>query len=588
MRGARHPRRPAFLPRSRAPSAATRSARRQRSCWLAAEIRLVTLAGPGGVGKTRLATEVVAVSGGRWRDGWRFVSLASLQAAEQVETTLADAFELVIAEGERPREVLARWLAPRELLLVIDNFEHLLTAAPLITELLGAAPGVTVLSTSREPLGLRGEHVVRIAGLSDEHGAELFLERARDHNPDLAPDDAEREAIVALCRRLDGLPLAIELTASWTSVLPIAQLASQLEHPLALLDRGARDAPARQRTLRATIDWSYNLLDADARIRLRGPRGVPWRLHRRCRPDPSPGPSVHVLAELQAKSLIARRGDRFAMLETLREYAAERLAEHADADRDSNAPRRALRRARRGQRSRARRAGLGPLATPPGRRNRQPPRGVCLAGGRNGACNPRWRSPARCSHSGDQAHTTARSAVGSPRHSPSQTTPRRPSPAPAHCWHPREVPCWPPPRFALLDPEQAERDANAALELYRQLGDQAGIAESLVSLGYRQVCLGRYRQATALAQQALAAARTSGDAARHRFGAVAAGNRWGELRRGPRARPRGGRALPRQRRDTPHLPAITHRRLRRHRGRALQRGAAPARRGAARRASGRR
>ena len=147
----------------------------------------------------------------------RFVSLAALQAAEQVETTLADAFELVDAEGERPREVLARLLAPRELLLVLDNFEHLLPAAPLISELLGAAPGLTVLATSREPLGLRGEHVVRVAGLSDEDAAELFLERARDHDPDLAPDDTEREAIVALCRRLDGLPLAIELTASWTS-----------------------------------------------------------------------------------------------------------------------------------------------------------------------------------------------------------------------------------------------------------------------------------------------------------------------------------------------------------------------------------
>ena len=136
---------------ARVPVPLTRTIGRDTECSATAQllaradIRLVTLAGPGGVGKTRLATEVVALSGGRWRDGWRFVSLASLQAAEQVETTLADAFELVIAEGERPREALARWLAPRELLLVIDNFEHLLTAAPLVSELLGAAPGVTVL-----------------------------------------------------------------------------------------------------------------------------------------------------------------------------------------------------------------------------------------------------------------------------------------------------------------------------------------------------------------------------------------------------------------------------------------------------------
>ena len=116
------------------------------------EIRLVTLPVPAGWGRRVWLLRSPPGSGGRWRDGWRFVSLASLQAAEQVETTLAGAFEVVFAEGERPREALARWLAPRDLLLVIDNFEHLLAAAPLVSELLDAAPGLTVLATSREPL----------------------------------------------------------------------------------------------------------------------------------------------------------------------------------------------------------------------------------------------------------------------------------------------------------------------------------------------------------------------------------------------------------------------------------------------------
>ena len=152
---------------------------------------------------------------------------------------------MVVAEDELPRTALARWLAPRELLLVIDNFEHLLTAAPLVGELLDAAPGVTVLATSREPLRLGGERIARVAGLSDDDASQLFLERARDHDPGLEPDGAEREQVATMCRQLDGLPLAIEPTAPWVTLLPISQLASRLEHPLEILDRGARDAPSR-------------------------------------------------------------------------------------------------------------------------------------------------------------------------------------------------------------------------------------------------------------------------------------------------------------------------------------------------------
>ena len=500
---------------ARVPVPLTRTVGRDMECSATAQllarsdIRLVTLAGPGGVGKTRLAAEVVAVSGGQWRDGWRFISLASLQATEQVETTLADAFELVIAEGERPREVLARWLAPRELLLVIDNFEHLLTAAPLIGELLGAAPGVTVLATSREPLGLRGEHVVRITGLSDEHGAELFLERVRDHHSDLAPDDAEREAIVALCRRLDGLPLAIELTAPWTSLVPIAQLASQFQQPLALLDRGARDAPARQRTLRATIDWSYDLLDADARSAF----AALAVFHGGCTIDAAQTitrASLNVLAELHAKSLIARRGDRLMMLETLREYAAERLLERADADEV---------RARHAEH-------FGALA----------------ADSEVGLDGPDWVLWQRRLDAEIDNLRAAFARLLAARHvEPALALASALQPFWRPGGHDREIRGWlttalsladdttPPssrarallassrgallasPQYWLLDPKQAEQDATTALELYRQIGDQAGIAESLVSLGYRQVCLGHYRQAGILAQQALAAARTSRD-----------------------------------------------------------------------------
>ena len=474
-----------------------------------AEVRLVTLTGPGGVGKTRLAIEVATALGERWRDKWRFVSLASLQAVEQVETTLAGALEVVVAEGERPRETLARWLAPREVLIVIDNFEHLLAAAPLVSELLDAAPGVTVLATSREPLRLRAERVVRVAGLSDEGAAELFLERARDHEPDLKPDDAERDAMVGICRRLDGLPLAIELTAPWISLLSISQLASRLREPLVILDRGARDAPARQRTLRATIDWSYNLLDAEARCTFAALAVFPGGCTIEAAQDIARAP-LHTLAALEAKSLITRRGERLVMLETLRDYAAERLAERADADEI---------------------------------RSRHAAHFVTLAeDGEAGLDGPDW---VVWRHRLDTEIDNFRAAfawlVSARRVESALALAGSLQPFWRLGWHDREIRSWlntalaladdtTPPgtrarallassrgallaslRWALLDPDQAERDATAALELYRELGDRAGIAESLVSIGYRQVCLGHYGKASALAGEALVEARASGD-----------------------------------------------------------------------------
>ncbi len=473
------------------------------------EIRLVTLTGPGGVGKTRLASELGTVVGARWRDGWRFVSLASLPAAEQVETTLAGSFEVIVAEGEPPREAVARWLAPRELLLVIDNFEHVLAAAPLVSELLDAAPGLTVLATSREPLGLRGERVASVAGLNDKDAADLFLERARDHDPDLEPDDTGREAIVAMCRHVDGLPLAIELTAPWVALLPLSELASRLQDPLAFLDRGARDAPERQRTLRATIDWSYNLLDAPARSAF----AALAAFQAGCTIDAAQDiarANLDALARLRDKSLIARRDERLVMLETVRDYAAERLAERGDADEiHSRHSQYFLMLAEDGE---ARLDGPDWIAW---RRrldaeidNFRAAFAWLVAAGRvesalslASALQPFWRpgghdreirawlnTALSLADDTTPTGTRARALLASSRGALLASL-----------------------RSALLDPEQAERDAAAALELYRQLDDQAGVAESLVSLGYRQVCLGRYRQAGALAREALAAASASHD-----------------------------------------------------------------------------
>jgi tetratricopeptide (TPR) repeat protein len=366
-----------------------------------------------------------------------------------------------------------------------------------------------VLATSREPLGLRGERIVHVAGLSDQHAAKLFLERASDYEPGLAPDDADREAIVALCRRLDGLPLAIELTAPWISLLSIAQLASRLQQPLVLLDRGDRDAPVRQRTLRATIDWSHDLLGAAARSAF----AALAVFHGGCTVDAAQtitGADLHALAELQAKSLIARRGERLVMLETLRDYATERFDERTDA------------------------ADF---------RSRHATYYVALAedgeAGLEGRDWVDWRR--RLDAEIDNFRAAFAWLVATRRVEPALALASALQPFWRPSGHDREIRGWldtalsladdttPPSirarallassrgallaslRFALVEPEDAERDATAALELYRQLGDQAGIAESLVSLGYRHVCLGRYRHAGSVAREALAAARASGD-----------------------------------------------------------------------------
>jgi predicted ATPase/class 3 adenylate cyclase len=470
--------------------------------------RLVTLTGPGGVGKTRLATEIATTLEARWRNGWRFVSLASLGGAEQVAPTLVDALEVVV-EGERPGEALGRWLAPRELLLVIDNFEHVLTAAPLVSELLDAAPGLTVLTTSREPLRLRGEHIARLGGLGDVDGSELFVERAREHDPALEPDDAEREAIAAMCRRLDGLPLAIELTAPWISLLPVSRLAPRLQQSLAMVDRGARDAPARQRTLRATIDWSYNLLDTDARATFAALAVFPGG----CTVEAAQAiarTGLHALAALQAKSLVARRGERLAMLETVRTYAAERLAERADADDvRSRHAQHYLELAEEGE------AGLdGPDWVIWRRRldaeiDNFRAAFAWLVSARRVECaltlastlQPFWRLGSHDREIHGWLDTALSLADDS---TPPRTRARALLASSRGALLASE-------RFAVLDAEEAERDAAAALELYRQLGDQAGVAQSLVSLGYRQVCLGRYGEASAIAQRALATARASRD-----------------------------------------------------------------------------
>ena len=236
--------------------------------------RLVTLTGAGGVGKTRLALAVAEELGETFADGVAFVDLAPASDPESVPPAIARTLGIP-DDGALPLvERLANALHERELLLVLDNFEHVLPAAPGVLELLQAAPRVTALVTSRAVLRVRGEREFPVAPLAcpapsgDEPAGALlrypalalFVQRAQDVRPDFAlgPDNAA--AVSELCRRLDGLPLALELAAARTRILSPEAMLGRLGQALALLTGGPRDLPARQQTLRATIAWSYDLL----------------------------------------------------------------------------------------------------------------------------------------------------------------------------------------------------------------------------------------------------------------------------------------------------------------------------------------
>jgi predicted ATPase len=276
-------------------------------------------------------------------DGVVFVGLAPLQDPDLVLTTTAQALGVSVMSGDTLAEDLARALRNRELLLVFDNFEHLLAAAPSVADVAAGAGGVKLLVTSRAPLRLAAEHVYPVSPLATPAAAEdvdrllqcesvaLFETRAQAVRPDFAVTPANAGAVADVCRALDGLPLAIELAASRVGALPPAAMRRRLDHPLKLLVGGAQDAPERQRTLRATIDWSYELLEqAEQRLFVRlavfGGGCTIEAAESVCGDDLE---AVDGLASLTDKGLTRLEGSdeepRFTMLETIREYAAERL-----------------------------------------------------------------------------------------------------------------------------------------------------------------------------------------------------------------------------------------------------------------------
>ncbi len=306
--------------------------------------RLVTLAGAGGVGKTRLAIQAAAQIAAESRDGVRYVDLAPISDPDIVPITVARALGLPDQPGRSTMETLTRFLGERQVLIVLDNCEHLLDAsAALINTLLGACPGLTLLATSREPIGVLGEVTWRVPSLSlADEAIELFADRARLARPEFSITDDNVAVVGEICRRLDGMPLAIELAAARVRALSLTEIIDSLHDRFRLLTGGSRTAGRRQQTLRAAVDWSHALMTEPERVLFRrlavflggfdldAARAVGGS------GDIERYQVLDQLTLLVDKSLVVAedspRGTRYRLLETVRQYALEKLAESGEAD----------------------------------------------------------------------------------------------------------------------------------------------------------------------------------------------------------------------------------------------------------------
>ena len=312
------------------------------------ECRLLTLVGPGGVGKTRLALQLASDLVADYRDGVIWVSLVPIAEPEQVAFTLVEALNLQMRSTEPVVDQLMRAVQTREMLLVLDNMEHVLEAVGLIEAILASAPGVICLVTSRERLGTRSEWVIDLHGLalsedkSEEEGAhsaavQLFAARARQAAHEFAVTAANRADVRRICRLVDGLPLGIELAAAWVRTLSAAEIADEIANNLEFLTSKDRGGPARHRSLQAAFEHSWNLLSADERqvlARLAVFRGGCDRAAAKA----VAGGGLPLLAALVDKSVLRRAPDtsgltRFDMHELLRQYALAKLQTNPDEKR---------------------------------------------------------------------------------------------------------------------------------------------------------------------------------------------------------------------------------------------------------------
>jgi predicted ATPase/class 3 adenylate cyclase/DNA-binding CsgD family transcriptional regulator len=306
--------------------------------------RLVTLTGAGGAGKTRIAVETASSMAPEFRDGVWCVDLAPITHPAVVPVAVARALGLPDQPGRCTMDTLLRFVRDRHMLVVLDNCEHLLDATTaLVVALFGVAPGLTLLATSREPIGVMGEATWRVPSLSlADEAIELFADRARLALPDFNMSDGDITTVTEICQRLDGMPLAIELAAARVRALSLAEILDSLHDRFRLLVGGARTAVRRQQTLRASVDWSHALLTEPERVLFRrlaaflGGFDLPAAQAVAGHGEVERYQVLDLLTLLVDKSLVvaehARGATRYRLLETVRQYALENLAESGEAD----------------------------------------------------------------------------------------------------------------------------------------------------------------------------------------------------------------------------------------------------------------
>ncbi len=308
--------------------------------------RLLTLLGPGGIGKTRLAIEAAARQKDTFPQGTFFIPLAPLSSAEFLVSTIAETIGFNFYTQEKAKTQLLNYLRGKEMLLVMDNFEHILEAADLLVEILQTAPKIHILATSRERLNLQEEWILHVHGMeTPTHwtteqieaypAIHLFVERARKVRPGFRPNTAEREQIVRICRLVEGMPLGIELAAAWVRILSCEEIANEIEENLDFLTTSLRNVTQRHRSLRAVFEYSWKLLETmekEVYSKLTVFRGgfsrqAAWKVA---------GASLFHLSALVDKSLLrVMSSDRYELLEALRQYAGEKLAEDPERKTDA-------------------------------------------------------------------------------------------------------------------------------------------------------------------------------------------------------------------------------------------------------------
>jgi len=315
------------------------------------ESRLLMLAGPGGCGKTRLALEVASRIRNRFPDGAWTVELASVAEPDLVPHAIAAALGVQDQPGQPLMSLISKFLRSKDALIVLDNCEHLLEPAAEMSEtILRNCPQIRILATSREPMNLAGEVTWRVPGMAlpdlrmakrdqrikDSDAVALFIDRARLADSGFSFNDANAAVVAQICLRLDGIPLAIELAATRVRVLQVEQILERLEQRFRLLTGGSRTVMPRHRTLRATFDWSYELLTEAERVLFRRMSvfagSFPLEAVEMVCSDGSEEPVLDLVTHLVDKSMLvadnlSTTGTRYRLLETLRQYGAERLQE---------------------------------------------------------------------------------------------------------------------------------------------------------------------------------------------------------------------------------------------------------------------